>query len=137
MSNGYLLDTMVVSEPMKNRADRAVIEWLTAVAGDELFVSVVSVGEIVRGIRKIQAVEQITAERYRKGLQTVIDHFGNRIVPVGLEIMRRWGDLTFELKHTNPDLLIAATALTHDLTIVTRNARHFEPTGAKLFNPYT
>jgi predicted nucleic acid-binding protein len=50
--------------------------------------------------------------------------------------MQVWGPLTYEMKNTGPDLLIAATALEHDLTIVTRNVRHFEPTGAKLFNPY-
>lgn len=136
MKERYLLDTMVVSEPMKNRPDPAVLTWLRAVANEELFLSVLSVGEIVRGIRKIEVVEQMPARRYRAGLQTIIDDFGERIVPIGLDIMRRWGDLSFRLKHTNPDLLIAATALVHDLTIVTRNARHFEPTGAKLFNPY-
>lgn len=56
--------------------------------------------------------------------------YGRRVLPLTVPIMRRWGRLSWDLGHTGPDLLIAATALEHDLTVVTRNTRHFEPTGA-------
>lgn len=62
--------------------------------------------------------------------------FRDRTLAVTIDVAMRWGELYMRLKRRDTDLLIAATALEHDLTVVTRNIRHFEPTGVKLFNPY-
>jgi predicted nucleic acid-binding protein len=136
MSVGYLLDTMAVSEPMKSRANRAAVDWLTSLEQSQSFLSILTIGEIERGILKIEARETRPATRYRDALDSILDDFGTRILMIDRPVIGIWASLTFKLKHTNPDLLIAATALAHDLTVVTRNTSHFAPTGAKLFNPY-
>ena len=132
----YLIDTMVVSERSKATASQSVLNWLQSIKLEDAFLSVVTVGEIQRGIHKLETLERRPAKRHRSWLDQTLLEYSGRILPVTLDIARRWGPLTYDMRHTNPDLLIAATALEHDLTLVTRNIRHFEPTGARLFNPY-
>lgn len=132
-----LLDTMVLSEGFKSRPDPAVLQWLEkSRKRNAAFLSVITIGEISRGIARIEKVEGRRPDRYTAWLESTLLDYGQRVLPVTIEIARRWGRLTNDLRNTNPDLLIAATALEHDLTVVTRNTRHFEPTGAKLLNPY-
>lgn len=132
----YLIDTMVLSESFKARPHDHVLSWLESIRWSPSYISVLSVGEISRGIRKLEKLDSRRADDYRAWLDTILADYQGRILPVTIPIMRIWGLLTRDLKNTNPDLLIAATALEHDLTVVTRNLRHFEPTGVKLFNPY-
>jgi predicted nucleic acid-binding protein len=68
-------------------------------------------------------------------LDRVLGWYGDRILPVDVALARRWGQLSATLGHDGADLLIAATALEHGLTVVTRNMRHFEPTGVAVLNP--
>ena len=131
-----LLDTRVLSETFKPRPHPSVLSWLEANRNSSIHISVLSVGEITRGIRKLEPTAGRRAEEYRNWLETVLTDYEGRILPITVEIMQVWGSLTYELKNTNPELLIAATALEHDLTVVTRNTRHFAATGAKLLNPY-
>lgn len=132
-----LLDTMVLSEGFKSRPDPVVLKWLEkSRKRNTAFLSVVTIGEVSRGIARIESVEGRRPDRYMAWLESTLSDYGQRVLPVTIEIARRWGRLTNDLRNTNPDLLIAATALEHDLTVVTRNVRHFEPTGAKLLNPY-
>lgn len=112
------------------------MSWLAAAAGRPLFLSVITIGEIERGLRKIAQFHPGKAQRYRDLLEELVLANSDLILSVDLEVMRHWGRLTFELKHTNPDVLIGATALAHGLTLVTRNTRHFAPMGVRLFNPY-
>lgn len=132
----YLIDTMVVSERSKEAASKGVQDWLQSVKFKDVFISVVTIGEIQRGIHKLEMLEGRPARRHRAWLDQTLLEYSGRILPITLDIAKRWGPLTHDMRHTNPDLFIAATALEHDLTLVTRNLRHFEPTGAKLFNPY-
>lgn len=132
----YLIDTMVASEPMKERPDGRVMNWFEKIDKSPVFLSVVTVGEIERGIQKIALVHPAKAERFRAPLEDLVLANSDNMLPVDLAVIRLWGKLTFELKHTNPDVLIGATALAHDLTLVTRNTRHFAPMGVRLFNPY-
>lgn len=132
----YLLDTMVVSERSKSQSHRQVLVWIENCQWENVYVSVVTIGEIERGIRKLERREGQQAARYRSWLETTLSDFAGRVLPISLDIARRWGQLSHDLRSVNPDLLIAATALEHDLTFVTRNVRHFEPTGVKLLNPY-
>ena len=132
----YLIDTMVLSERSKARANPAVMDWLDGIRFEDAYVSVITIGEIQRGIRKIALRERDRAERHLLWLEAMLSAYGERVLPVSTDIARGWGSLTYDLRNANADLLIAATALEHDLTVVTRNTRHFEPTGAKLLNPY-
>lgn len=132
----YLLDTMVVSEGFKRHLHPAVAKWMERSRSDVAFISTISIGEVERGIRKVEIVDPERSDRYRSWLEDTLRQYASRLLPVSTDIARRWGRLSHDLRHANPNLLIAATALEHDLTIVTRNIRHFEPTGVKLFNPY-
>ena len=76
------------------------------------------------------------AEELGRWLDRVLGWYGDRILPVTLPVARRWGRLSATLGHGGADLLIAATALEHGLMVVTRNARHFEPTGVQVLNPF-
>ena len=126
----FLIDTMVISERSKAKADQNALDWLEGLADERDFLSVVTIGEIERGIHKLET------RRHRRWLETTLVNFGSRILPITLDIARRWGELSQKLGNADADLFIAATALEHDLTIATRNIRHFEPTGAKVLNPY-
>ena len=98
--------------------------------------SVITLGEIERGIYQQQRLNPVFAEDLRRWLDTVLLRYEPRILPLSVNIARRWGLLSAELGHASADLLIAATALEHRLIVVTRNTRHFEPTQVALINPY-
>lgn len=132
----FLFDTMVLSETFKRRPDANVVRWLTANRTASVHISVLSVGEITRGICKLEPTDPQRAEDYRDWMMGVLNDYRERMLPITVDIMQAWGVLTHRFQNTNPDLLIAATALVHDLTVVTRNLRHFEATGVRLFNPY-
>jgi len=72
----------------------------------------------------------------QRWLDTILHRYEQRILPLSVSIARRWGQLSGELGHDSADLMIAATALEHNLTVATRNTRHFEPTQVSLINPY-
>lgn len=132
----FLLDTMVLSESIKARPTPAVVTWLESNRRQALFMSVASVGEITRGIRKLGGRDISRANAYRAWLDDLLARFADNVLPVQISTMKIWGRLSLEQKNSDPDLLIAASALEHDLTLVTRNIRHFEPTGVRLFNPH-
>lgn len=132
----YVLDTNVISAV--RRPDRApsVAAWLRGRAETELFLSVVTIGEIERGIRK----QERRSPEFAADLQVWTDRtmtiFADRILPFGAEDARIWGRLSADLGHDGADLMIAATALVHGATVVTGNAEHFRPTGVKVVNPF-
>ena len=101
----------------------------------DLYLSVVSVGEIERGILQQRRRNPTFARVLSAWLDSVLALYGERILAVDLSAARRWGRLSGELGHDSADLLIAASALEHGLTVVTRNVRHFEPTGVAVFDP--
>lgn len=128
----YVLDTNVISAV--RRPDRApsVAAWLRGRAETELFLSVVTIGEIERGIRK----QERRSPEFAADLQIWTDRtmtiFADRILPFGAEDAPVWGRLSADLGHDGADLMIAATALVHGATVVTGNAEHFRPTGVKV-----
>jgi predicted nucleic acid-binding protein len=132
----YLLDTVVLSELRKRDRHPGVVGWLKDRPADELFLSAVTIGEIERGIVRQRAKDPAFAEALEVWLDRTIDIYSDRILPVDTRVARRWGSLSGRLGHDGADLLIAATALEHDLTVVTRNVRHFEPTGAAVIDPF-
>ncbi len=129
-----LLDTVVLSELRKRRPNASVLAWLRQQSDDTLFVSVVSIGEIERGIAK--APDADFAQPLSGWLETLLRQYGDRVLPVTPAIARRWGRLSAELGHDGADLLIAATASAHRLTVATCNLRHFAPAGVQVVDPF-
>lgn len=94
----------------------------------------ISVGDIERGI--VRAPTKARAAQLGLWLDTLLRDFADRIVPFGEAEARAWGRMSARLTHNGPDIQIAATALVHGLTVATRNVRHFNPTGVRVFNPW-
>jgi predicted nucleic acid-binding protein len=134
----YLLDTVVLSELRKKppRRNPHVVSWLASVSPDELFISVVSIGEIERGIERQRPIDPAFAVALADWLDVVLRNYGERILPFGVDIARRCGRLSAQVGNSGLDLAIAATVLEHGLTIATRNVSDFAATGAALLNPF-
>lgn len=129
-----LLDTVVLSELRKRNPSPGVSNWLRRQGDSELYLSVVSIGEIERGICKVADAD--FARSLTHWLEELLRLYADRVLPVTAPIARRWGKLSAELGHDGADLLIAATALCHGLTVASRNVRHFRPTGVAVINPF-
>ena len=133
----YLLDTNVLSEFLKKAPNELVIQWFSESDESQHHISTLTIGEIQKGISKLTASRR--KDELKDWFDRVITRYQDRIVPVGLETARIWGDLIASLELRGRSLpvidsLIAATALERDLTIVTRNETDFEPTGVKFLN---
>ena len=138
---GFLLDTNVVSELMKPRPHRRVVAWLGSTAEELLHLSVLTIGEIRKGIDLLSEDDP-----KRAALQSWLDHdvrlrFAGRLLSFDDAVAERWGQLEAVAKKrrlTVPtiDAQFAATALHHSLTLVTRNVRDIGPTGVPVFNPW-
>ena len=132
----YLIDTVVISELRNPRRHRAVVDWIERQRTADLFVSVITVGEIERGIARQRNRDPAFAASLAAWLDRVLALYEGRILPFDLHAARRWGELSAASGHSGADLMIAATALEHGLTVVTRNVSDFEPTGVPVFNPF-
>lgn len=133
----YLLDTMVLSELRKRQRDPRLVSWLQGRRQIDLYLSVVTIGEIEKGIAKQQRHDPAFAVRLASWLDGVLRHYTSRVLPVDVNVARRWGRLADAHGHAGTDLLIAATALEHGLAVVTRNVRHFTGTGVQLIDPFS
>ena len=102
-----------------------------------MYLSVVTVGEVERGINRQRRSDPTFAQMLAAWLDGVLALYGERILAVDLSTARRWGRLSGALGHEGADLLIAATALEHGLTVVTRNVRDFAETGIDVIDPWT
>ena len=133
----FLVDTVTLSELRRRQRDPMVVAWFERQRTTDLFLSVVSVGEIERGIARQRAIDPAFAEALAGWLDRVLTLYGERIVPFDLRTARRWGALSAALGNDSADLMIAATALEHGLTVVTRNGSDFEPTGVAVLDPFS
>lgn len=131
-----LLDAVVLSELRKARPSSKVLAWMKKQQPDQVFISVVSLGEIERGIVKARKTDLEFAQNLTVWLEDLVLLYSDRILAVSAPIARCWGRLSAELGHDGADLLIAATALEHGLTVATRNVRHFKPSGVNVLNPF-
>lgn len=132
----YVLDTNVISAI--RRPDRAppLAGWLSGKAEQDLFLSVVTIGEIERGIRQQERRDPGFARDLRAWLDRTVLLFSDRLLPFDAEDARIWGRLSAEIGHMGADLMIAASALRHAATVVTGNVSDFVPTGVKIENPF-
>lgn len=137
----YLIDTNVISEARKGaRCDAGVRQFFHNVrqSRQTVFISVVTVGELRRGVNLIRhRGDTQQARQLESWLAAVLAEFGDWILDIDSDIAQAWGALRSPHPENALDKMIAATALVHDLCVVTRNTRHFAPTGVDVLNPFS
>ncbi len=134
----YLIDTNVVSELTRPEPAPLVVAWFEEVADDALHLSVLTLGELRRGVEKLRVSKR--KEKLRYWLEHELPGwFGDRLLPVDAAVADAWGRLQATAERTLPaiDSLLAATALHHHLRLVTRNTADFEIKGLETVNPWT
>jgi toxin FitB len=133
----YLVDTNVISELRKReKADPAVQAWFASVADEEIFLSVLTVGEIRQGIERIRRRDPSAANALDRWLDRVVDMHRDRLVPVDRLVAEEWGRMNVPDPLPVIDGLLAATAKVTGLTLATRNVADVERTGVDLLNPF-
>jgi len=136
----WLLDTCVVSELVRPRPKASVVNWIRERDEEGLFLSVITIGELEKGIAKLpDSTKRATLEQWVR--RELADRFHGRLLSIDAGIAARWGTMVGRSEaHGQPlpviDSLIAATSLQHDLTVVTRNTDDLERCGARCFNPW-
>lgn len=131
----FLVDTDVVSALRRPERHPAPTRWLGAQQPSNVYLSVMTTGEIERGIARQRRLNPSFAQDLAQWYERILSSFADRILPVDVAIASRWGRLSASIGNDSVDLLIAATALEHGLTVVTRNVGDFEPTGVGVLNP--
>ncbi|MFL6263832.1 MAG: type II toxin-antitoxin system VapC family toxin [Thermoanaerobaculia bacterium] len=134
----YLVDTNVISELRKGRrCNPGVASWFAGVSSGDIYLSVLTLGEIRKGIENIRRRDKPAAEVLEAWFQELGDSLADRILPVDQAIAEQWG--RFNVPDPLPvlDSLLAATALVHGLTLVTRNLKDVERTGVDCLNPFS
>ncbi len=133
---GFLLDTNVLSETRKTRPDAGVMYFIIKADAIQLFLSVLTIGEFYKGIEKKRLTDSGTADQIAAWVHGIETGFSDRILIVDATVARVWGELSGMRSTPVIDTLIAATALVHGLTVVTRNTKDFVGTGVPLLNPW-
>jgi predicted nucleic acid-binding protein len=137
MTAGFLLDTNVVSELRKgSRADAGVRAWFDEHTTDQLWLSVLVIGELRRGVELLRRRDKRAGKRLNDWLATITTEYGDRIIPITTDVCERWAMLNVPDPLPVVDGLLAATALERDLVLVTRNTADVERTGVALVNPF-
>ncbi len=133
----YLIDTDLISELRKGRrCNPRVSLWYKRIRDDELFLSVLVIGEIRQGIERLRTRNPHQARVLEQWLDELIEGCGERIVPVDHRVAQTWGRLTARGSFPVIDALLAATAEAHGLTLVTRNVKDVQRSGARCLNPF-
>ncbi len=133
----YLIDTNVISEIRKGiRCDTKVAAWFRQVRDDDLYLSVLVIGEIRQGIERVRARDPSQARALEDWLEELLAGFAERILKIDNRVAQTWGRLSPLGSFPVVDALLAATALTHGLTLVTRNLNDVERSGVRCLNPF-
>lgn len=136
--NGFLLDTNILSELRKqDRCDPGVRAWFDQCPEGQLYISVLVLGEIRRGIERIRARDRRQSEALETWLESITQGYEERLLHVDRRVADHWGALGAHRPIAPVDGLLAATALAHQLTLVTRNVADVESTGVKILNPFS
>ena len=136
----FLLDTNVISETVRPRPDRKVLQWVESRIPSDLFLAAQTIGELVRGARKVREPDR--RERFEKWIeQDLARQFDGRILPFDASTAAVWGRLMGDgdragRRPSAPDAQIAAAAIQHDLTLVTRNVKDFQSFDIRLLDPW-
>ena len=131
----YLVDTNVVSEA--RRGSRQAVAWLRSVRPESVYLSALTLGEIMRGVALRRKSDPQTATRLTEWLEQLLQDHSDRILPVTDRIALEWGRIAALRPRGDIDGLIAATAIVHDLILVTRNVRDFEDIVVSVINPWS
>jgi predicted nucleic acid-binding protein len=131
-----LLDTVVLSELRKAQPNPGVVAYLQTQSTDAIFLSALTLGEIEAGIERQRGPNPVFAAELEQWLGVLALQFAHCILPVTPLIAKLWGRLCVQTGNKGTDNLIAATALCHNLTVVTRNVKHFQPPGVRVFDPF-
>jgi toxin FitB len=133
----YLIDTNIISEIRKGRrCDPNVAAWYRSARDDELFLSVLVIGEIRQGIERVRPRNTRQAAALENWLEELLGSFGDRVLPVNERVAQIWGRLNAREALPVVDSLLAATAQAHGLALVTRNLKDIERSGVRCLNPF-
>ena len=132
----YILHTNVLSAIRRPERAPQVAAWLRGKPEADLFLSVITLGEIERGIRAQERQNPVFAADLRGWIDRTVRLFHDRLLPFGAEEARIWGRLSQDIGHGGADLMIAATALARGAVVVTGNIEDFRPSGAVIENPF-
>ncbi len=132
-----LLDTNIISELRKgSRCHPDVADWFDTVETDDIYLSVLVIGEIRKGIELIRRNDHRTAARLESWLQQLVHQYGDRILPVDQRVAEEWGRLNVPNLRPTIDALLAATAKVNRLVLATRNVNDIKHTGVSYINPF-
>jgi predicted nucleic acid-binding protein len=132
----FLLDTNVISEARKPRGNPSLLAWMASVRGSELYVSVLVLGEVRRGVERLRGRDRLQAEVLERWLNALRSDYRDRILPITPEIAEQWGRFNVPTTLATIDGLMAATAKVAGFTFVTRNVADVSATGVALLNPF-
>lgn len=134
----YLLDTNVLSELVKQRKNPGVLDWFAGTHRGDHHVSVMTFGELRRGVRRLELRNDTAqARRFAGWLDSTVTEYAGRIVPVTVDVAQRWGILDARRPTPVADGIIGATAAARGMTLVTRNVKDFQHIGVPLLNPFS
>ena len=134
----FLIDTNILSELRKQeRCNSGVQQWYATVDESQIYLSVITLGEIRRGVELLRRRDTVAAENLEYWLSTLRQALNKKLLPITPAIVDIWGRIGIPDAIPTADGLLAATAVAHNLILVTRNVRDMERTGAKILNPFT
>ena len=137
LHRGYLLDTNAISELNKSRPNEFVLLFFKQLSPHEAFLSVLSLGELRKGAAmRLKRGDAAAAASLNAWIDTLEGAYADRVLPVSGPIARLWGQLSADRPRPMIDTLLAATAIHHGLTLVTRNVRDIDDTGVRVHNPW-
>lgn len=136
----FLVDTCVISELGKKEPDLNVISWLRSCPEEKLFLSSLTIGELQKGVSKLGPSKKKNELQYWINIK-LLNRFAGRLIPIDSAVAQKWGQIQAKAEQMGKpmpalDGLIAATALTHNLTVLTRNAQDMKTSGAEIVNPW-
>ena len=136
----YLLDTCVISDLVSKRPNSSVVEFVDSLENDDIYLSVITVGEIIKGIEKLPKSKR-KQELHTWLKEDLLARFGGKIIPIDNDVITEWGLLAARLESAGTpmpaiDSFIAATALTYAFVLVTRNVGDFEGSSVEIVNPW-
>jgi toxin FitB len=132
----YLLDTNVLSEALRPRGDEGVKSWISSVPAGDLYLSVLVIGEVRRGVERLKRRDPEQAAVYEAWLGAVLHDYADRILPVDARVAEEWGRISVPDPVPIVDGLMAATAKVRGMTFVSRNTADVARTGVLLLNPF-